>query len=104
MAQGPDTGNGQIIAAAILGAALVVTGWIVKAAIDNTTEQLSGIKQALADTQGALEKVASARPAGAAAGRGPDPSRKYTVNTEGTPFKGGLKTAKVEIVEFSDFQ
>jgi protein-disulfide isomerase len=105
MAQRPDTGSGQIIAAAILGAALVVTGWIVKAAIDNTTEQLSGIKQALADTQGALEKVASARPAGGApAGGGPDPSKKYTVKTEGTPFKGNLKSAKIEIIEFSDFQ
>jgi hypothetical protein len=93
-----------IIGAAIIGVALIVTGFIVKAAVDNATAQLSGIKVALADTQEALQEVAKAQPAPAAAPRrGPDPDRRYDVKTEGSPVKGP-QTAKVSIVEFSDFQ
>jgi protein-disulfide isomerase len=94
-----------IIGAVIIGVALIVTGFIVKAAVDNATAQLSGIKLALADTQEALEQVAKAQPAAAPAParRGPDPNRRYEVKTDGSPVKGP-QTAKVSIVEFSDFQ
>lgn len=99
-------GSSSIIAALILGAALVVSAFIVKGAVDKTTAQLSGIKLALADTKQALQKVAQARPAPAPApGRSgrPDPNRNYKVDTAGSPAKGP-KSAKIKLVEFSDFQ
>ena len=100
-----ESGRTSIIAALILGIALVVAAWIVKGAVDKTTAQLSGIKVALADTKDALQKVAQARPAAAPARRGgrPDPDRRYTVETKGSPAKGPA-SAKVKLVEFSDFQ
>lgn len=99
-----NSGSNQIIAATIVGVALVVTGFVVKAAVDGATSQLNGIKIALADQQKALEQVAQARPAAAApARRGPDPNKRYTIATNGSPARG-VKTAKVTVVEYSDFQ
>ena len=98
-----ESGRTPIIAALILGIGLVVAAWIVKGAVDKSTAQLSGIKVALADTKEALQKVAQARPAAARRGGQPDPNRRYTVNIKGSPAKGPA-TAKVKLIEFSDFQ
>jgi protein-disulfide isomerase len=99
-----ESGGNPIIAAVILGVAMVVAALIVKGAVDKTTAQLNGIKLALADTKQALENVARAQPAARAARPGrPDPNRRYTVNTSGSPAKGPA-AAKVKLVEFSDFQ
>ncbi len=100
-----DSGRSSIVAALIRGVALVAAAWIVKGAVDKTTAQLSGIKVALADTKDALQKVAQARPAAAPSRRAgrPDPDRRYTVDTKGSPAKGPA-TAKIKLVEFSDFQ
>ena len=100
-----ESGRSSIVAALILGVALVVAAWIVKGAVDKTTVQLSGIKVALADSMGALQKVAQARPAAAPARRAgrPDPDRRYTVEIKGSPAKGPA-SAKIKLVEFSDFQ
>ncbi len=100
-----ESGRSSIVAALILGVALVAAAWIVKGAVDRTTVQLSGIKLALADTKDALQKVAQARPAAAPSKRAgrPDPDRRYTVDTKGSPAKGPA-SAKIKLVEFSDFQ
>ncbi len=100
-----ESGRSSIVAALILGVGLVAAAWIVKGAVDKTTVQLSGIKLALADTKDALQKVAQARPAAAPSRRAgrPDPDRRYTVDTKGSPAKGPA-SAKVKLVEFSDFQ
>jgi protein-disulfide isomerase len=52
-----------------------------------------------------LDRVAdnANRPAEAAARRGPDPNRVYTIKTDGAPIRGNVG-APVTIVEFSDFQ
>ena len=103
MAQQSSAGP-PIIAALVLGVALVASALIVKSAVDKTTAQLSGIKLALADTKQALQNVAQARPAAAPARAGrPDPNRNYKVNTAGSPAKGPA-SAKIQLVEFSDFQ
>ncbi len=100
----PDSDRNPVIAAVILGVAMVVVALIVKGAVDKTTAQLNGIKLALADTKQALENVARAQPAARAARPGrPDPNRRYTVNTSGAPAKGPA-SAKIKLVEFSDFQ
>ncbi len=99
-----SSGGPAIIAALILGVALVASALIVKSAVDKTTAQLSGIKLALVDTKQALQKVAQARPAAAPARAGrPDPNRNYKINTAGSPAKGPA-SAKIQLVEFSDFQ
>jgi hypothetical protein len=99
-----ESGGNPVIAAVILGVAMVVAALIVKGAVDKTTAQLNGIKLALADTKPALESVAQAQPAARAARPGrPDPNRRYTVNTSGSPAKGPA-AAKIKLVEFSDFQ
>ncbi len=100
-----EAGRSSIVAALILGVALLAAAWIVKGAVDKTTAQLSGIKVALADTKDALQKVAQARPAAAPSRRAgrPDPDRRYTVDTKGSPAKGSA-SAKIKLVEFSDFQ
>ena len=99
-----SSGGPAIIAALILGVALVASALIVKGAVDKTTAQLSGIKLALVDTKQALQKVAQARPAAAPARAGrPDPNRNYKINTAGSPAKGPAG-AKIQLVEFSDFQ
>ncbi len=100
-----ESGRASIIAALILGVALVAAAWIVKGAVDKTTAQLSGIKVDLTDTKDALQKVAQARPAAAPSPRAgrPDPNRRYTVDVKGAPAKGPA-TAKIKLVEFSDFQ
>ena len=100
-----ESGRSSIVAALILGVALVAAAWLVKGAVDKTTVQLSGIKLALADSMSALQKVAQAQPAAAPARRAgrPDPDRRYTVDTKGSPAKGPA-SAKIKLVEFSDFQ
>ena len=99
----PSSTNGLvsavIIAAAVMGGAL-----IIRSALQKTSDQMGEIRLALNDTKQALVAAAQARPAAApAAPSGPDPNRRYTVNTAGAPAKGP-NSARVKIVEFSDFQ
>ena len=92
-----------VVAAAVLGVAILAGSFLIKASRDAGTSELEGVRTSLADVQGALQ--AAARPTAAAAPRrrGPDPDKAYTVSTAGSPAKG-VETAKVTLVEFSDFQ
>ena len=90
----------------IIGVAIIIGAWAIKSSLDKSADNLDSIRLALADTKQALQQVAQARPAaGGAAARGgrPDPTKRYTVKTDGAPAKGPA-SAKVKIVEFSDFQ
>ena len=93
----------SVLAAFIVGGSILAAGWMVTSSLDRTATQLGDITAGLAETQTALESVAKSRPAGAPARRGPDPNKRYTVTRNGSPAKGP-DTAKVKIVEYSDFQ
>ena len=94
----------SVLAALIVGGSILAAGWMVTSSLDRTATQLSDIKTSLSDTKTALESVAKARPAAVAPPRrGPDPNKRYTVKRNGSPAKGA-DTAKVKIVEYSDFQ
>ncbi|MFQ5515810.1 MAG: hypothetical protein ACE5FG_15480 [Myxococcota bacterium] len=91
-----------IAAALILGVAMVASSYLISGALDRAASRLDGLSNTMAS---AIKSAAAARPAAAPAARrrGPDPSRRLKVKTDGAPVRGA-KTAKLEIVEISDFQ
>jgi protein-disulfide isomerase len=90
-----NSGAPTIVAAVILGASVVVAALLVRNSVDSTAREVAALKEALVRPQ-------PAAPAAAQPGR-PDPSRRYSVNTQGSPSRG-KPDAKLAIVEFSDFQ
>jgi len=92
------SGASTLVAALIVSAALVGSALILKGSLDQTAAEISEVRGAL----GRLE-AAGARPTAAAQPGRPDPSRRYTLNTNGSPSRGNA-SAKIAIVEFSDFQ
>jgi len=101
-----DDSARALLPSIIIGVAIILGAWAIKSSLDKSADNLDSIRLALADTKQALQQVAQARPAaGGAAARGgrPDPTKRYTVKTDGAPAKGPA-SAKVKIVEFSDFQ
>lgn len=93
--------------ALVVGGAILVSGFVVKSAVDENSSKLDGITTAVVETRQALNAAVRVRGGSAAAAptkrRGPDPDKKYEVKTAGRPTKGPAK-AKIEIVEFSDFE
>jgi outer membrane murein-binding lipoprotein Lpp len=92
-----------ILAAVIIGGSVLAGSIILNSSLKETSVKLQGIQTSLAETKEELKTLAANRPAAAPKRRGPDPNRRYTINTKGAPAKG-VRTAQVEIVEFSDFQ
>jgi len=101
-----DNRNGSVmlvVAALILGASIVAAAMLIQTSIDNAAGEIAAVRTTLA----ALPAAAPAARAAAAAptrDKRPDPSKHYKINTAGSPGKGGPESAKVTVVEFSDFQ
>ena len=97
-----NSGGPTLVAALIIGAALIGSALLLRAPIERTAEGVSGLNETMAALQAATGAPtrAAARPSRPAR---PDPERRYSVRTEGAPEKGA-EDAKLAIVEFSDFQ
>ncbi|MDH3629344.1 MAG: hypothetical protein OEV00_13710 [Acidobacteriota bacterium] len=98
----PVTGRPIIIAAVVIGGSILAGSFLLNGSLRQTAARLTGIQESLTQTTDELKTLASNRPA-APRRRGPDPNKRHTINTKGAPFKGPA-VAKVELVEFSDFQ
>jgi protein-disulfide isomerase len=94
-----------VVAALILGASIVAAALLIQSSIDNAAGEIGAVRVAVAAMPAAVaggpERPAVPSPARAPR---PDPNKRYTIDTTGSPSKGGSETAKVELVEFSDFQ
>jgi protein-disulfide isomerase len=92
-----------VVAALILGASVVAAAVLIQQSIDNAAGQISEVGKAVAAIPAAAAPAARAAAEPSRGGR-PDPSKHYKINTAGSPGKGGPESAKVTVVEFSDFQ
>jgi protein-disulfide isomerase len=94
-----------VVAALILGASVVAAAMLIQSSIDKTAVEIAGVRNAVAKIPAAAAAAPAARAAAAPQrAQRPDPSKQYEVNTAGSPSKGGPESAKVTVVEFSDFQ
>jgi protein-disulfide isomerase len=91
-----------VVSALIVGASVVAGGLLVRSAIDDAASEIAGMRAEFAGIQSSLRKAEAPAPQAARRGR-PDPNRRYSIDTKGSPAKGP-EDAKVTIVEFSDFQ
>jgi len=95
-----SNGNALIIAAIILGGNILFGSYLLVGSVDRASQEIATLGASLAKAAPAAKAAAPAP----APRRGPDPAKAYTVNTKGSPSKGGDATAAVTLVEFSDFQ
>jgi protein-disulfide isomerase len=94
----PSSGSPAVMAAIVLGISIVGSSFLLTSSIDRASVQVS---QAVANLK-AVKGADGALQAAAASGR-PQQGKIYEVDIGDAPAKGP-KTAKVTIVEFSDFQ
>jgi len=89
-------GGATIAGALILGAAILGGSFWIHSGLERASSEIASLRDA-------IETAPTPSPRGADRARGPDPRRRYSVNTEGAPVRGD-EDAKLTIVEFSDFQ
>ncbi len=98
---GDRTGVLIVVASLILGASILGGSMLLQSSVNEAANQLSGLRSAVANLKLAAPAAAPTQ-AAARPGR-PDPSRRYEVETKGSPARGP-ESARVSVVEFSDFQ
>jgi protein-disulfide isomerase len=96
-----NSGAQTVVAALILGVCVIAGAMLIRGSVDQAAREVASLREALG---GGGRGLAAAAPSPSAAQPGrPDPNRRYSVNTQGSPVKGNEK-AKLAVVEFSDFQ
>jgi protein-disulfide isomerase len=100
-----ESGGSRVVAAIVVGVALVIGAWIVGTAMDRQSEQLGAVVGAVGKLAEATGAAGGGRPLPqrAEGPQMPDPSKRYTVDTGSAPIRGS-KDAAITIVAFSDFQ
>jgi protein-disulfide isomerase len=94
----------SVVAALVLGTAVVVGSLVLKGSLDGQTAALEGVRTALTALDESVRQGGVARQqARAEPRRGPDPAARHTVSVDGSPVLGN-ENAKVTLVEFMDFQ
>jgi protein-disulfide isomerase len=101
------SGRQVIIAAAIVGLAVIAGSLVLARSLNRVTQQLDRTAGRLDEIRGAVaeakDALANLQVAAAPARTGPDPNKRYAVDIKDRPAIGP-ETAAVTIVEFSDFQ
>ena len=99
--QTPETSRSIFLAAAMVGATVLIAGFVLARGLDRATAQLAATTAKLESVQlaapDAMDALANLRAPAAAAPRGPDPNRRYTLNLAGSPGLGPAQ-APVTIV------
>ena len=97
----PGPGPSIVAASVILGLCIVGAAWWVAGAIERAGDAVVDLQLVMEEL---TDQIDDAAPAGAerAAAR-PSPSQRYEVDIDGAP-SWGPETAKITVVEFSDFQ
>jgi protein-disulfide isomerase len=103
----PSSGSSLIVAAILLALAIVTGSFVIKGSIDNGATQFAAVLGEMKELNAKIAGAPSPGMPGPAArptrpGR-PDPGKKYDVDIGKAPTKGP-DSAKVKIVEWSDFQ
>ncbi|MBT39056.1 MAG: thioredoxin domain-containing protein [bacterium] len=96
------SGTSLIVAAVIIGAAIVASSWMLKASIDAGSAQITAAAGQMEELTAKLN-APPPKPQAAARPSRPNPNKKYTVDIGGSPTRGP-DSAPVKIVEWSDFQ
>ncbi len=100
----PNSSGGPIVlAAVILGIAVVGGSYLVSSSVDAGIEELAGVRAALSDLEGSFQQAAAPSGPAPSRSRRPDPAKQYSIGVKDSPVLGS-EDAKVQIVEFSDFQ
>ena len=100
-----DGSGSRVLAAIVLGAAVVVGALIVRSSLERQNAAIGDVEAALTDVAKAFREgggrvVPTAR---ADQPPSPDPGAHYAVKTDGAPVRGPAD-AKITVVEFLDFQ
>ena len=99
-----ESGGSRVVAAIVLGVALVIGAWIIGTATDRQAVQIGAVAAAVDKLEEAIG--AAGGPPGRPRVEGParpDPDKRHVIDIGDAPIRGG-KDAQVSIVEFSDFQ
>lgn len=96
---GQERNSASIVAALIIGIAVVVGALLIRSSIERTTREIAAVDEALREIElaGSPPTRAPTRTAR------PDPNRRYPIDTQGSPVRGNPQ-AKLAIVDFSDFE
>jgi hypothetical protein len=81
-----NQGAQTLVAAFILGASIVAGALLIRFSVDGAAREVAGLREAL--VRGPVANAPTAAPA--QPGR-PDPGRRYSINTQGSPAKGNEK-------------
>jgi len=102
LARESSLGASLIVAACVLAISVATGSFLIKNSIDNGTARLGEVLNELRSLGGQLARAGG----GAAPARveQPDPSERHEVVIGDAPARGGPDSAKVKIVEWSDFQ